>query len=43
MGLYSQDGGSINVDRKDNIIEGDAVALVEKVEVKHSGKPYKPD
>lgn len=28
VGLYSTDGASINVDGKDNIIEGDAVALV---------------
>ncbi len=28
VGLYSQDGGSINVEGKDNIIEGDSVALV---------------
>ena len=30
VGLYSEAGGSINVDGKDNIIEGDAVALVGK-------------
>lgn len=30
VGLYSTDGASINVDGKDNIIEGDAVALVGK-------------
>lgn len=28
IGLYSQDGGSINVDGKDNIIEGDKFALI---------------
>ncbi len=28
VGLYSTDGASINVDGKDNIIEGDSVALV---------------
>lgn len=28
VGLYSTDGAAINVDGKDNIIEGDAVALV---------------
>nr|WP_308027473.1 autotransporter outer membrane beta-barrel domain-containing protein [Neisseria bergeri] len=28
VGLYSQDGGSINVDGKDNIIEGDKFALI---------------
>lgn len=28
VGLYSEDGGLINVDGKDNIIEGDSVALV---------------
>ena len=30
VGLYSEAGGLINVDGKDNIIEGDAVALVGK-------------
>lgn len=30
VGLYSEAGGSINVDGKDNIIESDAVALVGK-------------
>ena len=30
IGLYSEAGGSINVEGKDNIIEGDAVALVGK-------------